>query len=111
LKEGGTTSVGVGRRRLRQALVVMEFALAMTLLAGAGLTIRSFWNLTKVDLGARTDRILTFTVPVPDDRLPQSEQIIAFYRDLLGRTHSLPGVSASRGNRTARGRNAWWTGL
>jgi len=95
LKECGTTSVGVGRRRLRQVLVVMEFALAMTLLAGAGLAIRSFWNLTKVDLGARTDHILTFTVPVPDDRLPQSEQTIAFYRDLLGRIHSLPGVSTA----------------
>jgi putative ABC transport system permease protein len=95
LKETGTTGSAIGRRRLRQALVIMQFALAMTLLAGAGLAIRSFWNLTQVDLGARTDHILTFTVPVPNDRLPQSEQMIAFYRDLLARMQSLPGVSAA----------------
>lgn len=85
----------MGRRRLRQALVVMEFALALTLLAGAGLAIHSFWNLTEVDLGARTDHILTFTVPVPNGRLPQPEQMVSFYRDLLGRIQSLPSVSAA----------------
>ena len=94
LKDEGTAA-GVGRRRFRQALVVMEFALALTLLAGAGLAIRSFWNLTRVELGARTDHILTFTVPVPNDRLSQPEQMVSFYRDLLGRVQSLPGVSAA----------------
>jgi putative ABC transport system permease protein len=73
----------------------MEFALALTLLAGAGLAIHSFWNLTEVDLGARTDHILTFTVPVPNGRLPQPEQMVSFYRDLLGRIQSLPSVSAA----------------
>jgi putative ABC transport system permease protein len=95
LKDEGSAGGGVGRRRLRQALVVVEFALALTLLAGAGLAIRSFWNLTKVDLGARTDHILTFTVPIPDDRLSQPEQMVSFYRDLLARVQSLPGVSAA----------------
>ena len=45
---------------LRQALVISEFGLALTLLAGAGLAIHSFWNLARVDLGVRTDHILTF---------------------------------------------------
>jgi putative ABC transport system permease protein len=63
LKEGGRSGTGAGRKRLRQALVVAEFALALTLLAGAGLAIHSFWNLARVDLGVRTDHILTFSLP------------------------------------------------
>ena len=95
LKDEASAGGSIGRRRSRQALVVVEFALALTLLVGAGLAIRSFWNLTKADLGARTDHILTFTVPVPDDRLSQPEQMVSFYRDLLARVQSLPGVSSA----------------
>ena len=99
LKEGTgrATSAGssTGRRRLRQALVVMEFGLALTLLSGAGLAIRSFWNLTQVDLGVRTDHFLTFSLPVPDGRLVQPEQMIAFYSELVAKIHALPGVSAA----------------
>jgi putative ABC transport system permease protein len=95
LKDGGASGMGHSRRRLREALVVMEFALALPLLAGAGLAIRSFWNLTRVDLGTRTDHILTFTVPVPDDRLRRPEQMVAFYRHLLERMKSVPGVSTA----------------
>ena len=65
LKEGGRSSSGAGRHRLRRTLVVVEFALALTLLAGAGLTIHSFWNLRQVDLGIRKDHVLTFNLPVP----------------------------------------------
>jgi putative ABC transport system permease protein len=86
---------GGGRRRLRQALVVMEFGLALTLLCGAGMALRSFWNLAHVDLGVRTDHILTFTLPVPEERLKQPEQMIAFYRDLVAKMRALPGVSAA----------------
>ncbi len=93
LKEGGA---GTARRgRLRQALVVVEFGLALTLLAGAGLAIHSFWNLTRVNLGVRTDHILTFLVPVPEGRLTQPDQMNAFYRDLLTRVESLPGVTSA----------------
>ena len=93
LKEGGA---GTARRgRLRQALVVVEFGLALTLLAGAGLAIHSFWNLTRVNLGVRTDHILTFLVPVPEGQLTQPDQMNAFYRDLLTRVESLPGVSSA----------------
>ena len=60
LKEGGRSGIGVGRHRLRRVLVIAEFALALPLLAGAGLAIHSFWNLTHVDLGVRTDHILGF---------------------------------------------------
>jgi putative ABC transport system permease protein len=55
LKQSTRTSAGGGRRRLRQGLVVVELALAVTSLAGAGLAIHSFWNRTRVDLGIRAD--------------------------------------------------------
>jgi len=86
---------GGGRRRLRQALVVMEFGLALTLLCGAGMALRSFWNLAHVELGVRTDHMLTFTLPVPEGRLNQPEQMIAFYRELVAKVRALPGVSAA----------------
>ena len=60
LKEGGRTGTSAAKHRLRRLLVIGEFALALALLAGAGLAIHSFWNLTRVDLGIRTDHVLTF---------------------------------------------------
>ena len=92
LKEGGRTGTSAGRHRLRRALVVGEFALALTLLAGAGLAIHSFWNLARVNPGFRTDHILTFSLPVPEKRLTQSEQIVTYYRQLVEKVESLPGV-------------------
>ena len=93
LKEGGRSSSGGGRHRLRRTLVVVEFALALTLLAGAGITIHSFWNIRQVDLGIRKDHLLTFDLPVPNDRFSQSDQMIAFYRQLLEKMEALPGVT------------------
>jgi len=92
LKEGGRSGTGAGRHRLRRSLVVGEFALALTLLAGAGLAIHSFWNLARVDPGFRTDHILTFNLAVPEKRLTQPEQIVTYYRQLVERIESLPGV-------------------
>jgi putative ABC transport system permease protein len=96
LKEGGRTGSGAGKHKLRYALVLAEFALALTLLAGAGMTIHSVWHLTHVDMGFHTDHILTFNLPVPIDRLKGAEEINAFYRQLIERVQSVPGiVSAS----------------
>ena len=92
LKEGGRAGTGAGRHRLRRVLVVMEFALALTLLAGAGLAIHSFWNLSRSDLGVDTDHILTFNLPVPEGRLKEPEKIVAFYRDLLEKLRAVPGI-------------------
>jgi putative ABC transport system permease protein len=92
LKEGGRSGTSAGRHRLRRSLVVGEFALALTLLAGAGLAIHSFWNLARVDPGFRTDHVLTFNVPVPEKRLTQPEQMVAYYRQLVEKIESLPGV-------------------
>ncbi len=92
LKEGGRTGTSAGKHRLRRVLVVGEFTLALVLLAGAGLAIHSFWNLTRVDLGVKTDHVLTFFLPVPDARSKDPQQISAYYRDILARIDAVPGV-------------------
>ena len=93
LKQAGRSGIGHGRRRLLHALVVVEFALAVTLLGGAGLTILSFWNRTQVDLGVRTDQILTFGLPVNEGRFSSPAEIDVFYRQLLEKFQAVPGVA------------------
>jgi putative ABC transport system permease protein len=96
LKEGGRTGGNAGSRGgLRRVLVVAEFALALTLLAGAGLVIRSFWKLTQVDLGFQRDHILTFYLPVNFNRFAQPEQVTAFYRPLMEKISALPGIESA----------------
>jgi predicted permease len=95
LKEGGRSGTGVGRNRLRRVLVVGEFALALALLAGAGLAIHSFWNLSRQDLGVRIDHILTFWLPVPESRPKDPEKITAYYRQLLASIGAVPGVESA----------------
>ncbi len=100
LKDGGRMGVSIGRHRVRHALVLAEFSLALILLAAAGLAVHSFWNLIHVDMGFRTDHTLTFFLPMPSDRLKAPEEVTAFYRELLERVQALPGirsVSASTG--------------
>jgi putative ABC transport system permease protein len=93
LKEDGRTGTSAAKHRLRRVLVIGEFALALALLAGAGLAIHSFWNLTRVDLGIRTDHVLTFSLPVPDSRSKEPAQITAYYRNILAHIDAVPGVS------------------
>jgi putative ABC transport system permease protein len=95
LKEGGRSVANIGRHGMRRWLVVLEFALALTLLAGAGLAIHSFWKLTRADLGFRPDHVLTSYLPIPVERLSQPKQIIAFYRQLLAKVSSLPGAASA----------------
>ncbi|HSY89789.1 MAG TPA: ABC transporter permease [Candidatus Binatus sp.] len=92
LKEGGRSGTSAGRHRLLRSLVIGEFALALTMLAGAGLAIHSFWNLARVDPGFRIEHLLTFNLPVPEKRFTQPEQIVTYYRQLVERIESLPGV-------------------
>ena len=92
LKEGGRSGTSAGRHRLRQILVIGEFALSLALLTGAGLTIHSFLNLLRIDLGTRTDHVLTFFLPVPDARPKDPEKIVAYYRQILARVQAVPGV-------------------
>jgi putative ABC transport system permease protein len=93
LKEGGRSGTGAGKHRLRRVLVIGEFALALTLLAGAGLTIHSFWNLAHVDLGIKSDHLLTFYLPVPESRSKEPAQMVSYFRDILAHIAVVPGVS------------------
>ena len=92
LKEGGRAGTSTGKHLLRRILVIGEFALALTLLAGAGLTIHSFWNLAHVDLGIKTDHVLSFFLPVPDSRSKDPVAMSAYYRDILAHIAAVPGV-------------------
>jgi len=94
LKEGGRTGTSVAKHELRRTLVIGEFTLALALLAGAGLAIHSFWNLTKVDLGIKTDHILTFFLPVPDQKWKDKDPVLItdYYRDIIARIDAVPGV-------------------
>jgi putative ABC transport system permease protein len=92
LKKGGRSGTSASKHRIRRILVVGEFTMALALLAGAGLTIHSFWNLTHVDVGVRTDHILTFYLAPPGERSTDAAQITAYYRDILAHIESVPGV-------------------
>jgi predicted permease len=93
LKLGGRTGSGGARRNALRALIVAEFALALTLLATGALALRGFWNLTRIDLGINTDRVLTFRLPVPDKRLQGPDQIRAYYQQMLDHLKAVPGVT------------------
>jgi putative ABC transport system permease protein len=93
LKEGGrSSSASSGHNRLRRVLVIAEFALALRLVAGAGLILRSFWNVTQLDLGIRRDHVLTFSVPIQRERTVTSAQIRSVYTQLQERIAAVPGV-------------------
>ncbi len=98
LKEGSRSATG-GREwwRARGALVGVEMALAVMLLAGAGLLIRSFVRLVQTDPGFRTEHVLTFNLSLPDASYPKPEQSDAFFTRLLAEVRALPGVEAASG--------------
>jgi putative ABC transport system permease protein len=79
---------------VRGALIVCEMALALVLLAGTGLLLRSFYNLNKVDSGFDYDHLRSFSLSLPDRRYPDPEQRTAFYLDLTRKLAALPGVQS-----------------
>jgi putative ABC transport system permease protein len=96
LKQGGGQSgVGSGGHRLRDALVVCEVALAIVLLAGAALLIRSLENLYHLDPGFRADHVLVMRTPLPRQKYEAFAPRVAFYDQVLARVESLPGVVAA----------------
>jgi putative ABC transport system permease protein len=94
LKSNRSTE-GRQSKRLRQALVMGETALSLILLAGAGLLMRSFENILKVDPGFRPENVLTMRIALPDAEFSKPEQIRGFYSELLGRIQKLPGVRSA----------------
>src|SRR5579862_6123983 len=96
LKEGGRTGTsGSGHARLRSALVVAELAVALVLLACAGLLLRSFEKLRAVDLGFRTDHVLTASYSLPQQQYSTQAAVDAFNRALLAKLRQLPSVQAA----------------
>jgi putative ABC transport system permease protein len=94
LKAGGrAASASLGRGNLLKAIVVSEIALALTLLIGAGLMIRSLQRMQSVDPGFNSEGLLTMRVSLPLQRYPQ-DRIIAFSRQLRERLQSLPGAQS-----------------
>jgi len=93
LRDSGKGTSGSGRHNaLRNAVVVLEVALSLTLMASAGLLMRSFVALRQVHLGLQPDHILVARLPLPKDRYKTSDQITSFYKPLLQRLKALPGV-------------------
>lgn len=95
LKEGGRTgSAGGGHARLRSALIVAELAVALVLLTASGLLLRSFEKMRSVDLGFRTDHVLTAFYGLPPKQYSTQTSVDAFNSSLLTKTRQLPGVQA-----------------
>jgi putative ABC transport system permease protein len=94
LKEGERGTEGAGRNRLRSVLVVTEVALALTLLMGAGLLLRSFVRLQEVDPGFQPAHLLTMEISLPDVRYPDPQKA-AFFQQLLERVRALPRVQSA----------------
>ncbi len=96
LREGGPqATVGGSRQRLRGLLVVAEVALAVVLVVGAGLMIRSLSALGRIDLGFNPEHVLTMRVALPSTRYDTPEKVVDFYRHLSERVRALPGVQAA----------------
>ena len=96
LKESGRGAVTTrGSTRVRGVLVVVELALAVMLLAGAGLLMRSFMKLEAVDPGFRPEQALTFELTLPDAKYAEDPARIAFFDQLMPRLASLPGVRSA----------------
>ncbi len=93
LKDGGRTAAEAGMRRMSNWLVVAEMALALVLLIGAGLLIRSFTQLLQVNPGFNTERVLTMQVLLPQTAYAQPQQRINFFQELETRLKALPEVS------------------
>jgi predicted permease len=92
MTEGQKGSAGQASRRMNSTLVVVQLALSLVLLIGAGLVLRSFKNLMRVEPGFETDKVLTMIVPVSKKK-GSLEQQLAFYNTLLTDLRSTPGVN------------------
>src|SRR5216684_1512876 len=92
---GKGTSGGGAHGRLRNAVVVLEVAVSLTLLVAAGLLMRSFVALRDVHLGLQPDHIFHARLPLPEDRYKTSDQLAGFFRPLLNRVKAVPGVLAA----------------
>jgi putative ABC transport system permease protein len=94
LKEGGKSAGGMRAQRLRNSMVVIEVALALVLLVGAGLFIRSFARLQGVDPGFNAQNVLTMRVSLPGRKYDNDQKRVAFFRQAVAQMQALPGVES-----------------
>ena len=94
-ESGRGASASAATRRLRAALVVSELAVAVVLLVGAGLLIRSFDHLLSVSPGFQTQRVLTVELSLPDKIYPDGAPVRNFFAQLLARMNTLPGIQSA----------------
>ena len=93
MKDGGRGSTDrTGRKRLREALIVAEVALAFILLAGSGLMLQSFYRLLNVETGIDSSNVLTMGVPIATDRFPEAARLNQYLRDIRMAVEAVPGV-------------------
>jgi predicted permease len=94
LKEGGRGSRGVGHHRLRSGLVVVEVALSVVLLIGAGLLVRSYRNIQNANPGFDPQNVLSFRLSLPGAKY-KGPTVLSFYKQLTEKIKALPGVEAA----------------
>ena len=94
LKDAGRGATA-GRGNLRQVLTVAEVALTLLLLVGAGLLLRSFHGLRRVDPGFAAERVISFRTSLPETRYPTAREHVRFYQALLEKVRALPGVQSA----------------
>jgi len=94
LKEGRGAGGGSRRNRMRSTLVVVELAVAVVLLVGAGLLIQSLWRLQRVNSGLNTENVLTLSVTLPDVKYDGEKQS-QFFQQLRSKLEALPGVQSA----------------
>ncbi len=98
LRDGGRGStIGGDRHRARGVLVIAQVALALVLLVGSGLMVRSFQQLRSVDPGFNAEGVLTFRISPPPTKYESSESVAQFYDELLDRLEDVPGVTSAGG--------------
>ncbi|HKQ04028.1 MAG TPA: ABC transporter permease [Blastocatellia bacterium] len=94
LKEGSGKTTASGHHRLRSTLVIAEVALALVLLVGAGLMVKSFWQILKTNPGFNGDNVLTMRMTLPRAKYADAAQRRAFYEQLNRQVATLPGVES-----------------
>ncbi len=95
LRDGSRGSQGTERRRIAAALVVGEFALALTVLVGAGLAVTSLLRLQRVDAGVREEGLLVVRLAVPEARYDSSSKVDAFFDEAMRRVTAIPGITSA----------------
>ena len=97
LKEGGDKGAPGrgGRSTASHVLVVVELALSVVLLIGAGVFVRSFFEILRADLGVKPDHVVTMRLELPQDKYPEGERRSDFFQQMLQRIEALPGVAGA----------------